>query len=316
MPEHTGKGAFCLQLIAYLQSKDPEFICLWTDAESSFEEDWARSLGVDLDRLIIQRYTSEIKTMEGLLDTSLKLIKEVKFNLWVIDSIGALLPKDDAFEGKGKSMTDRSLEGMKMLNLQRKLGEFFRKANIYIAPSPKDNYEGCAVLCVGQVYTDVNAYVPIDVVKGGNALKHWAHLRLMFRRGPRSDWPEPVKIRGSDGQVRDVFPGWSGRIKIEKTRINGHEGREILLPFKHGIGFDSKASVISSAFGLNIIERSGPTYKIDILPEGSMKGKDNVINFFMTNEEAFKKLSERVATSEAVVGALEASESAEVLDNE
>lgn len=86
--------------------------------------------------------------MELLLDKALGLIKDLKPNMWIIDSIGALLPKDDAYDSKG---TDKSLEGTKMLNLQRKLGEFFRKANVLISPSVKDSYEGCAVLCLAQV---------------------------------------------------------------------------------------------------------------------------------------------------------------------
>jgi len=287
--EHTGKGAFCLQLVAYHQAKDPDFVALWTDAESSFDETWAKKLGVDLDRLIIQRYTTEVNSMEKLLDAALGALKAIPFGMWIIDSIGALLPKDDAYETKGKVVSDKSLEGTKMLNLQRKLGEFFRKANIFIAP--RKGYEGCAVISLGQVYLDVNSYIPLDVIKGGNAFKHWAHLRLMFKRGPKSDWPEAIKIRTPDGQVREVFPGWSGRIKIEKTRINANEGKEILLPFKHGIGFDSVQATINSAFGLGLIERSGPTYKNQYLPGGMLKGKDQVVKFFTDNPEALAKLA-------------------------
>lgn len=119
----------------------------------------------------------------------------------------------------------------------------------------------------------------------------------MFRRGPKSDWPEPVKIKGPDGQTREVYPGWSGRIKIEKTRINANESKEILLPFKHGIGFDSKASTINSAFGLEIIKRTGPIYSCSYLPDGKLAGKDKVIEFFNTNEEAYQKLYADVATA-------------------
>lgn len=288
--EHTGKGAFCAQTIAHLQAKDPNFIALWTDAESSFDETWAKKLGVDLDRLIIQRYTVDVNSMEKLLDQSIDLLKRVNINMWVIDSIGALLPSKDAYEQKGKNYTDKSLEGTNMLNLQRKLGEFFRKANIFIAPRPKDNYNGCAVICIGQIYLDINQYIPLDTVKGGNALKHWAHLRLMFRRGPKSDWPETIKIKTPDGETREVFPGWSGRMKIEKTRINSNEGKEILLPFKHGLGFDSRGSAINSAFGLGLIERSGPMYNNKHLPDGKMKGKEEVIKFFNTNDEAYNAL--------------------------
>jgi hypothetical protein len=134
----------------------------------------------------------------------------------------------------------------------------------------------------------------MDVVKGGHALKHWAHLRLMFKRGPKSDWPEPVKIKTPDGETREVFPGWSGRIKVEKTRINANEGKEILLPFRHGIGFDSKNATINSAFGLGLIERSGAIYSSPLFPNGTIKGKDNAIKFLNDNQEAYKKLYDEV----------------------
>lgn len=285
--EHTGKGAFCVQVIAQLQAQDPNFVALWSDFEGSFDEAWAVSLGLDLDRLLIQRYTKDNNTMEKVLDEAMSFLDKTNIHMWVIDSIGALLPKDDAYDSKGEG---KSLEGTKMLNLQRKLGEFFRKANITIAPRSKDNYPGCAVLCLGHVYTDVNAHVPLDVVKGGNALKHWAHLRLMFRRGPKSDWPEKIKIKGPDGEAREIYPGWSGRIKVEKTRINSNEGKEVLLPFKHGLGFDSKSATINSAFGLGFITRTGAYYNSPYLPDGKLQGKETAIKFFTDNDEAYQKL--------------------------
>jgi RecA/RadA recombinase len=150
-PEHTGKGTFCAQLVAHHQAKDPNFVVLWTDAENAFDENWAKNLGIDLDRIYIQKYTNEVNTMEKLLDQSLAFIKELKVDLWIVDSIGALVPKNDVYESKGKTLVDKSLESTNMLNLQRKLGEFYRKANIYISPRPSDDYLGCAVLMLGQV---------------------------------------------------------------------------------------------------------------------------------------------------------------------
>ena len=293
-PEHTGKGAFSMQLLAHLQARDPEFICLWTDAENAFDESWATKLGVDLTRVLLQKYTSTVNSMELLLDQSLNLIKNTKINLWIVDSIGALLPKNDGYEKKGTKYVDKSLEGTNMLNLQRKLGEFYRKANIYIAPRPDENHPGTAVIMVGQIYTVPTANATINEVKGGNAVKHWAHLRLMMRRGPRSDWPDAVEIKSPSGQTIKVFPGWSGRMKVEKTRINANEGQEVLIPFTHGKGFDSRISTINSAFGLGIIERAGGYYKNDLLPDGQIQGKDNAIAYFNENEEAYEKLYERV----------------------
>jgi RecA/RadA recombinase len=293
-PEHTGKGAFCAQVIAHLQAQDPDFVCLWTDAESAFDERWVTKLGIDLDRVYLQRYTPDINSMERLMDQALSIMKKTKINMWVVDSIGALLPKNDGYETKGKTVTDKSLEGTNMLNLQRKLGEFYRKANIYIAPRPKEDFKGTAVLMIGQIYTVPSAHASISEVKGGNAVKHWAHLRLMFRRGPRSDWPEAVDIMSPSGNKIKVFPGWSGRLKVEKTRINAHEGQEVLLPFNHGKGFDSQSSTIYSALGLEIIKRSGAYYNHASLPGGKILGKEATIEYFNANEDAYDVLYSEV----------------------
>jgi hypothetical protein len=97
-----------------------------------------------------------------------------------------------------------------------------------------------------------------------------------------------------DGTPTKIHPGWSGRIKLDKTRQNANEGQEVLLNFFHGRGFDWKDSTISAALGLGIIERSGPTYTCDIIPEGKIKGKDALFELFRTNEELYKKLADSV----------------------
>lgn len=298
-PEHTGKGAFCLQLIAYQQAKDPNFVALWTDAESSFEPAWAEQLGVDLDRLIVQRYTPKADIMESLLDSALTIIRDTKaISLWVIDSIGALLPKADVYDSKDAA---KSLEGTKMLNLQVKMGEFYRKANIMIAPDPSANYKGCATILIGQVYTVPDAHVPLEAVRGGNSVKHWAHLRLILRRGPKSEWPDPVEAVGIDGNKYKIRTGWSGRFKVEKTRINKNESKEIALSFNNGKGFDSFDATINAAFGLGLFTRSGPTYTCGTFPDVKWKGRETVVQHFRDNPEAFKLLEE--ACKEAALNA-------------
>lgn len=291
-PEHVGKGAFCMQLIAYNQAQDPNFLAMWTDAESSFDPDWAKAVGVDLDRLILHTYSSEVDTMEALLDSSLSVIKGSKcVDLWVIDSIGALLPKGDVYNSKGE---DRSLSEQNMLNLQRKMGEFYRKANIMISPKRDGSYAGCATILIAQIYTVPDAHVSIEAVRGGNAVKHWAHLRLTMRRGPRADWPEPVEIIGYDGVKKKVYPGWAGRIKVDKTRINSNEGKEVLLTFMLGRGFDSRMATIAAAFGMGIFERGGAYYTSDILPEGKVRGKDNLIDLLNKDDDLYNKLLTKV----------------------
>lgn len=284
-PQQTGKGTLILQTIAYNQRIDPEFVALYSDAENGFEEEWATHLGVDLDRLILQKYTTEVPNMETLLTQALETIKLSKsIDMWVIDSVGGLAPKREM---------DRELDQENMMVLPKKLGEFFRKANMSI--SPVEGYDGCAVVLIGQVYdVPTTTGVTLTEVRGGNALKHWAHLRLNTKRGPRDEAPEEINIMCSDGKARKLRPGWAGRIKLDKTRINSKEGQEILLPFYFGRGFDNKESTICAALGLDIISRGGAYYSCDLLPDGRMKGKDEMIKFFIENDQQYKELAIRV----------------------
>mgnify|MGYP006921280668 CR=1 FL=1 len=299
-PSQTGKTALILQTIAHNQKIDPNFITLWTDFENQFDNSWAERLGVDLDRIILQNYTDDANYMEKLLDKALALIDTKTISAWVIDSIGAMMPKADVQDKHG----ERSLEENNMLRLQIKLGEFYRKCNPKISPvlprkDKEDNiipgYDGCAVILLGHVYTvPTTSGAKLEEVKGGNAVKHWAHVRLLTKRGPKKEWPAEIATMGIDGTPIKIHPGWSGRIKLDKTRQNANEGQEVLLNFFHGRGFDWKDSTISAALGLGIIERAGPSYVCDIIPEGKIKGKDALFELFGTNEELYKKLADRV----------------------
>lgn len=290
-PQHSGKGAFCMQLIAHNMQKDPNFICLWSDFENALDVKWAEKLGVDLDRLIVQKYSREKNTMESALDDGLTIIKETNMiTMWVIDSIGALLPRKDIV---GSNNKERTLDETNMLNLQKKLGEFFRKANTIIAPDITTNYDGCAIINIGQIYMTPDEYTPAQV-RGGESLKHWAHVRLMFDRAPKAEWPERIEIVGSDGKKKKMYPGWAARIKLDKTRINDKEGEDVILTFRLGRGFDSRDAVISAAFGLNIFERKGAIYHCDLLPEGQIKGKEALMQVIKENDEIYDKLRERV----------------------
>jgi len=135
--------------------------------------------------------------------------------------------------------------------------------------------------------------VSLEEVKGGNSVKHWAHLRLKMRRGPKNDWPKPIKVSGLDGKVREKHPGWACALKVDKTRLNGSESQEILLPFYYGRGFDSVLSTISAAMGLDIITRRGAYYECPLFSE-KVQGKEEVISIFSKDSNLLAELGKLV----------------------
>lgn len=267
--ERTAKGTLILQTIGYHMQKDPEFIVLWTDAEDAMDREWAEMHGVDFDRVIVQKYSDDAPYFEKLLDAGLKLIETGSIDMWVLDSVGAFTPKSEY---------EKDIEENAMLDLQRKLGLFFRKS---IRPV---SVHKVGVIMVGQIYeAPQTSYVDIRV-KGGNALKHWAHLRLMTRRGNRQEGPTAVKVMAPDGETRDIVPGWAQHIKVDKTRVNDKEGQEIILQFVFGRGLDSIAASITALLAHGIVERRGAYYYNEKLPDGKIQGKDALIDLLKADE--------------------------------
>jgi recombination protein RecA len=275
----TGKTALCYQIIAHLQEEDPEFIGAWVDFENSHDPVWAEKLGVDLERLVILSYTDQAANMEAVMDKLIQLLRLRCVGIVIIDSIGGMIPKGDVEDKQG----DRSLEKANMLNLQTKIGEVFRKFN---------PFRGTAIIMIGHIYQSPNAqgYV-IEEVRGGNAVKHWAHIRLVMKRGPKATWPKEIEVIGLDGKERKVYPGFSGRIIFEKSKNNANEGQEIAVDFYHGRGFDRIQSTIAAAEAAEILQRKGGWYYCDLLPDGKTQGKEAVTKFFVEDSEAYGKLA-------------------------
>lgn len=106
----AGKSSFCLQLIALAQ-KDGK-TCAWIDAEDSYDQTWAESLGVDSASLI----HSKVKTVNDMVDVSTKLM-DAGVDIIVVDSISALLPAI-YFEKDGNELKD--LQDTKQIGAEAK----------------------------------------------------------------------------------------------------------------------------------------------------------------------------------------------------
>jgi len=106
----SGKSSFCLQMIAIAQKEGKT--CAWIDAEASYDQAWAESLGVDSSKLIY----SSAKTVNDMVDVGVKLM-EAGVDMIVVDSISALLP-GIYFEKDGNEMKD--LQDTKQIGAEAK----------------------------------------------------------------------------------------------------------------------------------------------------------------------------------------------------
>ena len=304
-PERTAKSTFLLQVIAYNQKLDENFVALWTDTEDSLDIAWCETLGVDLDRLIVQKAPEEyeLQSMEEILEEALTLVKSQAINFWVIDSIGGLTPSAE--------LKKELVEG-KMLDLQRKFGEFFRKAINIISPKKNEDNDnepfiGCPAVFIGQVYTNPNAHVAFHEVRGGNAVKHWAFWRIMTRRGAKDAFMGPSSTYVVPGleKTKNIETGWAQYLKLEKTKMNDQELREIVLQFNLGSGLDARQCNISTILAKGIIERKGAWYTHEYLPEGRVQGKEALFQLLTSDDELREKFINLINNNPTNIGELD-----------
>lgn len=282
-PSQAGKSSMAYQLIGHSQAEDPDAIWLIADIENSYDREWVKNLGVDEDRLVF----AETDIMEDVLQRVVDLSRTGCLKGVLIDSIGALLPRAEVeapTTKAGAKPKERNLRQENVAVLNRKIGQFYRMANKDISR------HNTACILIAHVYTDINSMSHGEklITKGGNATKHFAHMRLSFRRAYDKD--KEIMVRMPDGREKKVVSGFDSVITVEKTKQGAHEGHQVYIPFTFGIGFDSKQCTINAAFASGLIEQTGAWYKNPLFPDGRLQGKKSVIDFISGNDEVYESI--------------------------
>ena len=120
-PESSGKTTLTIHAIAEVQKQGG--IAAFIDAEHAFDSDYATSLGVDTDNLLI----SQPDNGEQALEIADHLISSGAIDLVVIDSVAALTPKSEIEGEMGDSKM--GLHARLMSQALRKLTASISKTN-------------------------------------------------------------------------------------------------------------------------------------------------------------------------------------------
>ena len=290
--ERTCKSTVCLHAIAKDHHDDPESVWIWDDAENSFDTSWAAKIGVDLDRVIIipplllEDSVTEIESM----------ISDGGVSGVVVDSVSAWLPEQEVKKDRDDKEFTKSVHSDTMGLLARVLGKVFRRANL---PVWKHQIAWVSIthvyMPIGQMYAQLQG-------KGGNALRHWCHLRLFTsrRRGAQN---EKVPFQMPDGRIIELIPSYEAVFKVDKTRQSATESQQVAIPFVFNRGLSEDDSVIDMAFTYGVIESSGawwfhPSFEaIEGNKAGKIHGKDNVIQAIKSNPLVMRAITMDVGTA-------------------
>lgn len=156
----SAKSSLCLQTIAIAQQEGK--VCAWIDAEMSYSEDWAKSLGVDTSKLIY----SSARTINDMVDVATNLMN-AGVDLIVVDSITSLLP---AIYFEKDSDELKQLENTKQIGAESRdfsnAWKMLNYANNKVKPT--------LLILISQSRNNINAMYTSQQPSGGQATKFYS----------------------------------------------------------------------------------------------------------------------------------------------
>jgi recombination protein RecA len=222
-PESSGKTTLALHAIAEAQRQGG--VCAFIDAEHALDVAYARSIGVDTERLLV----SQPDTGEQALDITEILVRSGAVDLIVIDSVAALVPKAEIEGEMGDA--HMGLQARLMSQALRKLTAVAHRT-------------GTTLMFINQLRQKIGVtFGSPETTTGGNALKFYASMRLDVRR--------IAKIKIGEDAV-----GGRTRVKVAKNKC-APPFTEAEFEVRFGTGIDTISELIDLGLERELLDKSG-----------------------------------------------------------
>ena len=257
-PESSGKTTVALHVIAEVQKLGGE--AAFIDAEHALDPVYAKALGVDIDNLLV----SQPDCGEDALEITESLVRSGAIDIIVIDSVAALVPRQEIEGDMGASMV--GVQARLMSQAMRKLSAAIAKSN-------------CVVIFINQLREKVGVmYGNPEVTTGGRALKFYASVRIDIRR------TEQLK------NGNDIY-GNRVKCKVVKNKV-APPFRTAEFDILYGKGICRSGELIDAAIELGVIQKSGSWFSYN--GERLGQGKDNARKVIEESPELFAELDAKV----------------------
>lgn len=257
-PESSGKTTVALHMIAEAQKRGG--IAGFIDAEHAMDPVYAKNIGVDIDEL----YISQPDSGDQALEIAETMVRSGAIDIIVIDSVAALVPKQEIEGDMGDSHV--GLQARLMSQALRKLTPVISKSN-------------CVVIFINQLREKVGVmFGNPETTTGGRALKFYASVRMDVRR------IETLKQSGE-------MVGNRTRIKIVKNKI-APPFKEAEFDIMFGKGISRAGDILDLATGIDLIKKSGAWYAYE--GEKIGQGRENAKTYLENHLELMEELDRKV----------------------
>lgn len=253
-----GKSTASMFLVAQIQKQGGK--CAYIDAEYTFNEDHAKKIGIDVDKLIF----AQPETGEQAADIIEKLIHTGEMALIVVDSSAALVPSKE-LEG--------SIEDSNIALQARMMSKLLRMITGAVAKTKT------IVIFISQTRDKIGMFTgPTKDTTSGNALKFYASVRL-----------EVKKIK----QLKDGDEIVGNRIKMTAVKNKvAPPFREAEVDLYFQSGFDMYGDLVDYAEKTGAVSKTGNTYSFN--GEKIAVGRDATKEAIKNNQTLYEQIKESV----------------------
>ena len=257
-PESSGKTTLSLSVI--VQAQRAGGVAAFIDAEHALDPTYAKTVGVNLDDLLI----SQPDTGEQALEIAEMLVRSNAVDLVVIDSVAALVPRAE-IEGE---------MGDQFMGLQARLmSQAMRKLTAAISKS-----RTCTVF-INQIREKIGVmFGNPETTPGGRALKFYASVRVDLRR------IDTIK-------VGDRAIGTRVRAKVVKNKV-APPFRQAEFDILFDEGISRAGSILDVGESAGVIQRQGSWLSHEDTKLG--QGRESARMFLKENPQLMETLEQRL----------------------
>jgi len=260
--ESSGKTTLAYHIVAEAQKAGG--IAAFVDAEHSVDPEYARNLGVDINKLLI----SQPSTGEEALEIMDALVRSSAIDVIVLDSVAALVPKAEIEGEMGDS--HMGLQARLMSQAMRKLNGSISKTNT-------------AAIFINQIREKIGVmFGNPETTPGGRALKFYASIILDIRR------IETLK-QGTD------MVGNRVKVKVVKNKV-APPFRQAEFDIMFGKGISRSGSIIDIGVEMNLINKSGSWFTYGEQRIG--QGRENAKQYLEEHLEIMDELEATIRGDE------------------
>ena len=277
-PESGGKTTVTLHAIAETQKLGG--MAAFIDVEHAIDPVYAKSLGVDIDHLIV----SQPDTGEQALEIMETLARSGAIDIVVLDSVAAMVTKAEIDGEIGDSFV--GVQARLMSAAMRKLTSVISKSNT-------------VAIFINQVREKIGVmYGNPETTPGGRALKFYASVRIEVRKGEKIV---------DDGEII----GYTTKCKVVKNKV-APPFKETQFDMIFGEGISRLGEIITMGEELGFIKKSGAWYSYN--GERLGQGKEKTKKFLKENDDLRLEIEGKIKENMSKLD-MSASEDGEGTDN-